>query len=127
MSLNTTLRNVQADSLASALGAGTLTLYAGTIPASSNAALGGAVVKATHTLTGFLASVNGSAVANAIDDVIIGGTGTEDVTFARLQQGSNILQLPVGTSGAPVTVSSLSYTESGNSIVNSVTITQPAT
>tara|TARA_R110000744_G_scaffold147612_7_gene260589 strand:+ start:3973 stop:4350 length:378 start_codon:yes stop_codon:yes gene_type:complete len=125
--MNTALQNIQADSMSSSIGAGTLTIYSGTVPADSNTALSGQVAKAIHSLAGFGAAVSGVATANAIADAVIGGTGTESVSFARLVQAGNTIQLPVGTSGAPVIVSSLSYTQGGNSIVNAVTITQPAT
>ena len=126
MSMNTALRNRQADSIASAIATGTLTIYDGTPPADSNTSLSGNTALAAHTLADFLAATNGSAVANAVADVIIGGSGTNTATFCRITLGGFTIQLAVGLSAAPVILSSLSYTAGGNSIVNSVTITQPA-
>ena len=124
MSLNTTLQNKRADDIATLFATGTLTIYSGAVPADANAALGAAVQLAAHTVAGFLTSVAGAAVANAIADDTIDATGT--ASFARLVAGGYTIQLTVGTSGAQVIVSSLSYVAAGNSVVNSMTLTQPA-
>ena len=127
MSINTTLQNELADNLGTKFDTGTLIIYAGAVPANANAALGGAIVKATHTFTGFSAATAGTIAGNAVSDETISGTGTQTVTFARLTEAGRILQLTVGTSGTQVIVASTSYTENGTSSITSVALTQPAT
>lgn len=122
--LNTSIQNKQADNIATIFAAGTLTIYSGTPPADANTALSGNTALAAHTLAGFGAAVAGVATASAIADDTIDATGT--ATFARLVAGGDVIQLTVGTSGTQVIVSSTSYVATGTSVVNSLTITQPA-
>lgn len=123
-SLNTNSTNSQADNVGTDYGSGSLIIYSGTPPANANAALAGNTVLVTHTVNGFGASVAGVITANAIATETISSTGT--ATFSRLIQGSNTMQLTVGTGGQELTLSSTSYVAGEDSTVNSLIITQPA-
>lgn len=126
MSANVALRNKILNDYGAAIGTGTLTIYSGTAPANADAALSGNTALAVHTLAGFAAAASGSMSANAIADDTIDATGTQTPTFARIVSGSYVEQLTVGTSGAQVIVSSLSYVAGGTSQITSVTITKGA-
>ncbi len=126
MSANVALRNKILNDYGAAIGTGTLTIYSGTAPANADTALSGNTALAAHALAGFAGASSGSMTANAIADVTIGGSGTQTPTFARIVSGSYVEQLTVGTSGAQVIVSSLSYVAGGTSQITSVTITKGA-
>ena len=126
MSANVALRNKTLNDYGAAIGTGTLTIYSGTAPANADTALSGNTALAAHTLAGFASASSGSMSANAIADATIGGSGTQTPTFARIVSGSYVEQLTVGTSGAQVIVSSLSYVAGGTSQITSVTITKGA-
>ena len=111
-SLNAAARNHMATAAGNIAPTGTLEIRAG------------ATVLATHTLTGFGAASNGVVTANAIANATIAASGT--ATTAVLAQDGREVTLTVGTSGAEVILSSLNYVAGGNSIVNSLTITYPA-
>jgi len=111
-SLNTAARNGIADHIATAYGTATLTILAG------------GTALATHTLAGFSAAVNGVITANAIASDTIDASGT--ATSATLTQGGRTITLSIGTSGAEVIVSNLSYVSGGTSSITSLTITYPA-
>jgi len=114
-------QNAAAQAYATALGTGSLVIYAGTPPANAKAALGSNPVLATHTMTGF--SVTGGVLtANAIVDVPIAASGTP--TFVRvLVTGVAEYQENVGSG---VTVSDPNYVQNGNSKVTSFVITVPS-
>jgi heme O synthase-like polyprenyltransferase len=122
--MNIALRNKVLNDFGTAIGTGTLTIYSGTPPANDDAALSGNTALAAHTLAGFASASSGSMTANAITDDTIDATGT--ATFARIESGSYVEQLTVGTSGAQVIVSSTSYVAGGTSQITSVTITKGA-
>ena len=124
--INTALRNLQADSAATSLAAATLTLYAGTPPATANDPLSGNNALVSHDIVGWVAATGGSSVANTIADEVITGAGTQTVTFARLVQAGATAQLSVGTGAQDIIVSSTDYTNGGLSKINSLSITQPA-
>ena len=123
--LNTAAQNSQADNAASDLATAPLTFYSGTPPGTANDPLSGNNVLVEHTFAGFLASANGSAVANAIADETITGAGTQTVTFARTTLAGVTYQLSVGLSGADIIVSSTDYVNGGTSKINAINIFQP--
>jgi len=127
-SINDSSVNSQADNLASDYATATLTIFAGTPPATINAALSGNPVLATHTLAGFGsagASSLGRIDANAIANVTIADTGAP--TFARLVLSTKSMQITAGTAGSnELVTSSNSYVAGEDSAITSLRITQPA-
>jgi hypothetical protein len=132
-SITTAARNAAADAVVDLVdvgGAGTLRIYSGTMPADANAALSGNTLLAQLTMsaTAFGSAAAGVATAAAItQDSSADAAGT--ATFFRILSGGAtvILQGSVGTSaadlnlnstaisaGAAVSVSSLTYTQSGS-------------
>lgn len=111
-SLNAAARNTAVSAVASTYASGTLVIYAG------------ATALVTHTLTGFGAASSGTVTANAIADATNVAPGT--ATSAKMISGANEVTLSVGTSGAEVNMASLSLVSGGNSVINSLTITMPA-
>lgn len=124
--LNTSLQNKQAENLRTLFANSTLTIYSGTPPTDANTALSGNTALAAHTVPSFGAPVAGVITAAAIANDTVDATGT--ATFARLVSNdtNDVLQLTVGTSGAHVIMSNTSLQASGTSIVNSLTLGQPA-
>ena len=122
MKLNTASQNSQVDKLASDHAASTLVIYAGAVPSTANDAAGTAL--ATHTIAGFAAASSGSRTANAIANATMAATGT--ATYARISNGTQTVQLTLGTSAAEVIVSSLSYTAGNTSQITALTLSQPA-
>lgn len=109
---NTAARNARATDFATDFAAATLTIKAGV------------TTLATHTLAGFGAAATGVITANAIADATIAATGTAD--SAELTAGGSTYTLTVGTSGADLNVSSLSYVATGTSSISSLSVTFPA-
>lgn len=124
MSGNVALRNKQLTDYGTIMASAVMTIYAGTPPASADAALSGNTALAAHTLAGFAAASNGTMTANAIANDTIDATGT--ATFCRIVAGSYTEQLPVGTTGTPVIVNSTSYVTGGTSQVVSMTLSRSA-
>lgn len=130
-SISTAARNAACDAVVDLVDAGTppglLKIYAGSVPADVNAALGGATLLATLTMstTAFGAASSGVATAAAItSDTSADATGT--ATFFRITNaaGTAIIQGNVGTSGADLNLSSTSITAGGTVAVSSLTYTQ---
>jgi hypothetical protein len=130
-SISTAARNAACDAVVDLVDAGTppglLKIYAGTVPADVNAALGAATLLATLTMstTAFGAASSGVATAAAItSDTSADATGT--ATFFRITNaaGTAIIQGNVGTSGADLNLSSTSITTGGTVAVSSLTYTQ---
>jgi hypothetical protein len=134
-SITTAARNAAADAVVDLVdvgGTGTLRIYDGTAPADANAALSGNTLLAQLTMsaTAFGTAAAGVATAAAItQDSSADATGT--ATFFRILSGAGtplvIMQGSVGTatadlvlnsvaisSGAAVSVSSLTYTQAGS-------------
>lgn len=86
--------------------------------------LDGATVLASHTLTGFAASVGGVIAGNAIANVNASATGTAD--GATLSNGVGSYALTVGLSGADVNLTTLSYVSGEPSAISAFTVTFPA-
>jgi hypothetical protein len=128
--ITTANRNRAADAITARANNGSLRIYGGTVPADANAALGGATLLAVLPLsaTAFAAAVNGVASANAITaDTSADATGT--ASFFRVFETdgtTTVFQGTVGTSGAELNVSSVSFVLGGNVSVTSLTYTQAA-
>lgn len=133
-SITTAARNAAADAVVDLVdvgGAGSLRIYDGTAPADANAALSSNTLLANLAMsaTAFGSAAAGVATAAAItQDSSADATGT--ATFFRILAGNGttvVMQGSVGTasadlilnsvaisSGAAVSVSSLTYTQSGS-------------
>ena len=126
-SINNSSVNSQADNLATDYATATLTIFAGTPPATINAALSSNPVLATHTLAGFGAAGAvsvGRVDANAIADETIANTGAP--TFARLVLSTKSMQITAGTgAGNELVTSSDSYVAGEDSAITSLRLTQP--
>ncbi len=88
--------------------------------------LAGANVLASHTLAGFVTSNNaldGLATANAIAGETITGAGTQTATSATIALGTRVYTLTVGTSGADLNLSTLTYINGETSSINSLVVT----
>jgi hypothetical protein len=130
-SITTAAANAACDAVVDLIDAGTppglLKIYAGTVPANANAALGGATLLGTLTFSNpaFGAASSGVATASAItSDTSADATGT--ATFFRITNaaGTVIIQGNVDTSGADLNLSSTSITSGGTIAVSSLTYTQ---
>ena len=109
---NTTARNSRASDFAADYAAATLTIFEG------------ATTLATHTLTGFGAPATGVITANAIADATIAADGTAD--SATISAAAGTYTLTVGTSGADLNLSTLTYLTGETSSITSLAITFPA-
>jgi len=115
-------------------GAATIKIYGGTIPADADAALGGAPLLATLTMSdpafGAAADIGGSAraTANAItEDSSADATGT--ATFFRCQTSDPtvVMQGGVGTSGEELNLNTTSIVANAAVSITSFTVTLPET
>lgn len=130
-SISTAARNAACDAVVDLVDAGTppglLKIYGGSVPADVNAALGGATLLGTLTMstTAFGSASSGVATAAAISsDTSADATAT--ATFFRITNaaGTAIIQGNVGTSGADLNLSSVAITAGGTIAVSSLTYTQ---
>jgi hypothetical protein len=132
-SISTAARNAACDAVVDLVDAGTppglLKIYqnGGANPADVNAALGGATLLATLTMSNpaFGAAANGVATAGAItSDTSADATGTAH--FARITNaaGTAIIQMEIGTSGSDLNLSSTAITIGGTVAVSAYTYTQ---
>ena len=118
----------QANNLSAALDNGSALLYTGAPPASPNAAATGTLL-ATFALPADLAPVTSTATftANAIASVTAAATGTPGYLRLKKSDGTAWVDLTAGvqgsgadaivtgsaTSGAPIGITSLTYTQGG--------------
>jgi hypothetical protein len=123
-SLNESSTNSQADNISTDYSTALLTIYAGTPPANAATALSANTALAEHTLTGWGAASLGVIVANAIANDVILATAT--ATFARLVLTTKTMQVTLGTGAQELVVSSTSYVQGEDSVINSLQVTQPA-
>jgi hypothetical protein len=121
--LRTTRMNALVTDIDSGAGAGTLTIYSGTRPATGGTET---TVLAVLTLSDPCGSVtNGVLTFSAItDDASANATGT--ASWARLKDsdGNAAADMSVGTSGADINFDSVSFVAGGNVSVTSLTITE---
>jgi hypothetical protein len=121
--LRTTRMNAIVTDIASGAGAGTLTIYSGTRPATGGTET---TVLAVLTLSDPCGTVtNGVLTFSAItDDASANATGT--ASWARLKDsdGNAAADMSVGTSGADINFDSVSFVAGGNVSVTSLTITE---
>jgi hypothetical protein len=123
-------RNRAADAVCARANSGSLRIYAGTPPASADAALSSNTLLANLALsaTAFGAAASGVATAATITaDSSADATGT--ATFFRVLESDGatvVFQGTVGTSGAELNLSSVNIVITGNVSVSSLTYTQAA-
>lgn len=89
--------------------------------------LDGATVLASHTIGTFTPSNSGAdglATSSAISDETIAANGTAD--GATISDGSKTYTLTVGTSGADLNLSTLTYVSGETSSITSLVVTFPA-
>lgn len=104
--------------------------FANNYAAATLEILNGATVLATFTIPSWSASNsgnNGLATAAAISDTTITGAGSQTADGARLVSSdtNKVWTLSVGTSGAEVNISSLTFVNGESASVNSAVITFP--
>ncbi len=134
-SISTAARNAACDAVVDLVDAGTppglLKIYqnGGANPADVNAALGGATLLGTLTMstTAFGSASTGVATAAAItSDTSADATGTAHFFRITNAAGTAIIQGEIGTSGSDLNLSSTSITSGGTIAVSSLTYTQAA-
>lgn len=120
-------RNAMLDTFTAPAASGKLRIYAGSVPASADAALGGATLLAELTLnaTAFAAASGGVLTANAItSDASADATGT--AAFFRIYDSAgttSLAQGAVATSGAELNLNTTSIVAGAAVAVSSLTIT----
>ena len=135
MALNPKLSNAEANVAANAVCAnansGFLRIYDGTQPTDADTAIGAQVLLAelTFNATAFGAAVNGVATANAITaDSSANATGTATWFRAVRSNGTSVLfDGSVGTSGADLNLNTTSIVSGASVSVSSFTYTQSKT
>lgn len=117
MKVTTAERNRMIDAHAARYNNGYLRIYSGTRPANANTALSGNTLLAElrWNATAFAAASAASATANAItQDSSADATGTASFVRNFESDGITVLSdMSLGTSGAEVTISTLSITSGG--------------
>lgn len=130
-SITTAAQNAAADAVVDLVdvgGAGSLRIYSGTAPATANAALSGNTLLAQLAMsaTAFGSAAAGVATAAAItQDSSADATGT--ATFFRILAGNGttvVMQGEVGTSGADLNLNSVAISSGAAVSVSSLTYTQ---
>lgn len=113
-------------------GAGVINIYAGSVPADADAALGGATLLAELTMSdpAFGAAQDASPGATITADTITSdasANATGTATFARiLDSDSNvIMQMSVGTGGEDLNFNTTSFVSGGQIDITSLTVTVP--
>lgn len=129
--LTNAVASAGADAIVALLDSGTaciIEVYAGTIPADADTAIGVQTKLATLTMSAasFAAAVNGVATAGAITS----GTAIADGTasFARFltqSGGTARLDVNLGTSGAAINFNTLAFTTGSTISITALTLTQP--
>lgn len=113
-SIAVAIRNAQADVLGDALDGGYLRVYSGSVPASADAALGGATLLAELTFgSPAVGSPSGGTItANPINsDPSANASGTASFYRTFQSDGTTVVeQGTVGTSGADMTVPTTTVT-----------------
>lgn len=131
-SITTTVANNMLDAgIGNDADSGLLRIYAGSVPADANAALGGATLLAELTMNAaaFPAASSATLTAAAITaDSSANATGT--ATFFRLYKADGttvLLQGTAGTSTTDMILNTTSIVSGANVSVSSFTITMPVT
>lgn len=119
--LNTALRTTMAGAVDSTY---TLTVYTGSQPATANDSPTGTQLV---QITGIYFNAADSGAITLFDDTFEGtATATGTAGWARLTDGTNVIDGAVATSGSDFNLSTTSITEDDVVRLNSLTITMPA-
>jgi hypothetical protein len=118
------------DAIDGGAGAGTIKIYAGTIPTDADTALGAQTLLATLTFSdpAFGAASNGVATASAItSDTSADATNT--ATWARIASSTptTIMDVTVGTSGDDINFNTVSFVTGATVAITALTVTVPKT
>ena len=117
ISITAARANALLDAYAARFNSGQLKVYAGSVPANADAALGGATLLGTLTFsaTAFPAASGRSITANAItQDASADTTGTASFYRAFESDGTTLIeQGTVGTSGADLNLNTTSIVNGG--------------
>lgn len=130
-SLSTARRNAAVDGHAAALNNGFLRVYAGSVPANADAALGGATLLGTLGLgaTAFGAAASGTATANPITaDSAADATGTASFFRAFASDGTTVVLQGTVTAtggGGVLELNTVAITAGVQIAVTSFTLTRP--
>jgi len=118
------------DRIDAGAGAGTIKIYAGTIPTNADTALGAQTLLATLTFTdpAFGGAVNGVATASAITSDG-SADATDTATWARIADstGTTVMDVTVGTSGDDINFNTVSFVTGATVSITALTYTQPKT
>lgn len=120
---STTLRNARLDAITTAVGnAGVLTIYSGTQPATCGTAT---TVLVNFTLgTPFAPAASAAVLSPTLPSATAAAaTGTASWARVKTSGGTCVIDMPVGTSGTPMILNSLSITSGVNVTVTSWSIT----
>lgn len=111
-------------------GAGTLTIYAATIPTDADTAVGAQVVLSQNAFsaTAFGAASNGVATAAAISDDT-SANATDTAAWFRITNGAGttIMDGTVGTTDADLILNTVSIVTGATVSISSFTVTMPKT
>src|SRR5512139_1209369 len=110
--------------------AGTIKIYAGTIPTNADTAVGAQTLLATLTFSdpAFGAAADGVATASAItSDTSADATNT--ATWARIatSAGTTVMDVTVGTSGDDINFNTVSFVTGATVAITALTVTVPKT
>jgi hypothetical protein len=126
LSLTAARKNAALDTLGAAASGGSLRVYAGSVPANADAALGGATLLASLALgaPAFASASGGVLTANAItEDSAADATGTASFFRILASDGTTVLlQGTVGTSGADLNLNTVALTTGVAVQVSSFTV-----
>jgi hypothetical protein len=120
---STTLRNARLDAITTAVGnAGVLTIYSGTQPATCGTAT---TVLVNFTMGTPFAPAASAAVLSPTLPSATAASATGTASWARIKTsgGTCVMDMPVGTSGTPLILNSLSITSGVNVTITSFAIT----
>ena len=122
---NTATRNFLADTLGTAMGLATLSIYTGSQPATANDAASGTKLVAIE-ITSFNAASSGTATLNTSSPNVGTAVATGTAGWGRITHSSGVIDGTVGTSGTDFTINSTSITSGSAVTLTAMTIVQPA-
>jgi hypothetical protein len=122
--------NAVVDLVDGGAGAGTIKIYAGTIPTNADTAVGAQVLLATLTFSdpAFGAAADGVATASAITSDV-SADATDTAAWARIADstGTTVMDVTVGTSGDDINFNTVAFVAGATVSITALTYTQPKT
>lgn len=122
---DTATRNFLADTLGTAMGSATLSIYTGSQPATANNAASGTNL-VDISITSFNAASSGTATLNTSSPNVGTAVATGTAGWGRITHSSGVIDGTVGTSGTDFTINSTSITSGSTVTLTAMTIVQPA-